>query len=248
MAEPLDPNFSDYIIYVDESGDHSLAKINPEFPMFTLAFCVFRKDEYTREIVRSIENLKFEFWGHDAVVLHETDIRKQAGPFALLRRSPEIRAAFFSRLNEVISHSPFDVIAATIDKRRHLARYSDPINPYEVALLFCMERLLEFLANRGESGKHVQVVFEGRGRNEDRDLELEFRRICANEVRWGYRRMDFSRCSFEPVIVPKAANSSGLQLADLVARPIALHALRPGQTNRAFDLIEPKIRHAKVFP
>jgi|TARA_R100001509_G_scaffold32112_1_gene17053 hypothetical protein len=34
--------------------------------------------------------------------------------------------------------------------------------------------------------------------------------------------------------------SSGLQLADLVARPIGLKTLRPGQENRAFESLQPK--------
>jgi hypothetical protein len=34
--------------------------------------------------------------------------------------------------------------------------------------------------------------------------------------------------------------SSGLQLADLVARPIGLHVLLRGQTNRAFDILKQK--------
>ena len=34
--------------------------------------------------------------------------------------------------------------------------------------------------------------------------------------------------------------SSGLQLADLVARPIGLHVLRLGQPNRAFDVLKQK--------
>ena len=32
----------------------------------------------------------------------------------------------------------------------------------------------------------------------------------------------------------------GLQLADLVARPIGIHYLRPNQSNRAFEIIEQK--------
>jgi len=39
------PNFSDYIIYVDESGDHGLERIDPEFPIFVLAFCIIRKSD-----------------------------------------------------------------------------------------------------------------------------------------------------------------------------------------------------------
>lgn len=33
-------------------------------------------------------------------------------------------------------------------------------------------------------------------------------------------------------------------MSDLMARPIALHHLRPGQRNRAFELIEPKLRRS----
>ena len=40
----------------------------------------------------------------------------------------------------------------------------------------------------------------------------------------------------------KKHNSTGLQLADLVAHPIGRHAINPGQPNRAYDLLEPKFR------
>lgn len=33
-------NFSDYLIFVDESGDHGLTTINPENSVFVLAFCI----------------------------------------------------------------------------------------------------------------------------------------------------------------------------------------------------------------
>lgn len=46
----------------------------------------------------------------------------------------------------------------------------------------------------------------------------------------------------------KKANSSGLQLADLTARPIGLNFLRPEQNNRAFDIIKGKIYGYKKFP
>jgi hypothetical protein len=45
---------------------------------------------------------------------------------------------------------------------------------------------------------------------------------------------------FDVVFVDKKANSSGLQLADLVARPVGVKYLRPQQENRAFDVLEQK--------
>ena len=45
-------------------------------------------------------------------------------------------------------------------------------------------------------------------------------------------------------MIPKAANSIGLQLADLMARPVGLKHFRPAQTNRAFEIINQKLRRS----
>lgn len=102
-------------------------------------------------------------------------------------------------------------------------------------------------------GAYIRVSFDGETptlpeSREDRDLELEFRRIASNQSQWGWKRIDFSKVQFEPIFAPKAANLAGHQLTDLVARPLALHALRPDQPNRAFDVIRPKIKGLKTFP
>ncbi|MBI5274428.1 MAG: DUF3800 domain-containing protein [Chlamydiales bacterium] len=69
--------YSDYIVYVDESGDHSLTSIDQSYPVFVLTFCVFEKTYYSEVIVPAIRKLKFKMFGHDMVVLHEHDIRKK---------------------------------------------------------------------------------------------------------------------------------------------------------------------------
>jgi hypothetical protein len=75
---------------------------------------------------------------------------------------------------------------------------------------------------------------ERRGRLEDRELELEFRRNCdgqnSGNLSW----------PFEVVFADKKANLTGLQLADLVARPVGINYLRPAQANRAFQLLMKK--------
>ncbi len=69
--------FSQYIVYVDESGDHSLQSIDEQYPIFVLAFCVFHKRHYSETIVPALEKFKFNYFGHDQVVLHENEIRKE---------------------------------------------------------------------------------------------------------------------------------------------------------------------------
>lgn len=76
---------------------------------------------------------------------------------------------------------------------------------------------------------------------EDRELEQGFRRIGANDGPRGSGRREFGLFDFQPVLVPKAANSVGPQPAELTTRPIALSHLRPEQPNRAFEIVRPKI-------
>ena len=240
--------YSDYLIFADESGDHGLATFEPAYPVFVLVFVLVRKDRYVSSIVPTIQQLKLDFFGHDQVVLHERDIRRQSPPFGFLRTDPKLRTDFLERLNDVVSTAEVEIISAVIHKDRLAEKYATPWNPYDIALLFCMEKAMERLIALGQSGRTQHVVFESRGRPEDANLELAFRRITANVGGWGLKQTDFSACEWEPVMAPKSCNSSGLQLADLVARPIGLRRLRPLQANRAFDVLQPKLKLFKAFP
>jgi hypothetical protein len=71
------PNgYGDYVIFVDESGDHGLQSIDPTYPVFVLAFCVLSKGAYARQVIPAVTEFKFRHFGHDQVVLHERDMRK----------------------------------------------------------------------------------------------------------------------------------------------------------------------------
>jgi len=65
------PNFSDYVIFADESGDHSLEQVDKIYPIFALCLCTVRKWHYNERILPQIQNLKFDWFGHDAIILHE---------------------------------------------------------------------------------------------------------------------------------------------------------------------------------
>ena len=230
--------FSDYIVFVDESGDHGMASIDPAYPLFVLSCCLVSKRDYMQSIVPAVQRLKFDTFGHDSVVLHERDIRRDLGPFALLR-DRERKQAFIEALTDVLAAAPMTVFAAVIDKRRLLDRKRNE-NPYEVSLRFCLEGIHHRLSRLGQVQQAhrpllTHVLCEARGRNEDAELELAFRRICDGDNR------DASKMPFEPVICDKKSNSTGLQLADLIARPIGMHMLEPEQANRAWQVIREKL-------
>ena len=228
-------NFSDYIIYVDESGDHSLEPVDPEYPVFVLVFCIFKISDYANTVVPRVETFKFKHFGHDAVILHERHIRKQEHPFEFLQ-AQEKRNAFMEEINCLVDNFEFTVIATVIKKLELNEKYVRPPNPYDLALLFCLERAFEFLREKNQHCHVTHLILEKRGRKEDDKLELTFRRICENE---NYRRKKFN---FRILFASKSINSTGLQIADMIARPIGLNILRPNQTNRSWNIIRKKIR------
>jgi hypothetical protein len=227
------PDYSDLIVYVDESGDHGMSGVDPQSPMFVLACCVFDKVDYAERICPQLRRLKFRYFGHDMVVLHEREIRKTLGPFRVLL-DQRVRDGFFRELNTVIAGAGFTLIACAIDKQR-LAGEQRQANPYHLALAHCLDRLVQLLAERGQADRMTHVVFEARGKREDAELELEFRRICDGANR------SLARLPFEIVVASKLSNAAGLQLADLVARPIARHCMDPQQPNRAWEILEAKL-------
>lgn len=233
MASFENPNGrSDFIVYVDESGDHSLAKIDNAYPVFVLAFCVFYQANYVDKVVPAVERLKFQKFGHDIVILHERDIRKETGPFKFRDRDQKDR--FIDDLTNIIEGSNFILIASIIDKCRLITNADVPDNPYHIALGSCLDALTELLTEKGQQDCETHIVFERRGPKEDNELELEFRRICDGANSSG------TRLPFRIVLADKRVNSTGLQLADLVARPVGLNYLRPNQSNRAFSVLEQK--------
>jgi len=136
------------------------------FPVFALDLCIFEKAHYYNVVVPLIQKFKFRHFGHDAIVLHEHSIRKQKPPFTILNK-PDDRAAFMKDLNAVMEAAEFTIVAAVIDKQRHASRYADPKNPYDLALLFCIERAYAFLKHRGQHNRQTHVIVEGRGKRED---------------------------------------------------------------------------------
>lgn len=240
-------DFSDYIIYVDESGDHSLEAVYEEHPVFVLAFCIFKKSDYSRLVAPVVCSLKFDFWGHDSVILHSHKIRKQVDDFSILANLPTMER-FMGRVNDLIMTAPFTIVSSIIDKRLLKTRYTTPRNPYHLGLLFCLERTSSFLEEKGDGANLTHVIVEARGKKEDAELELEFRRIMD--------RPPQNLANFNILFADKRANSAGLQIADLVAHPIGRSYINSKQKNRSFEILEQKFyrfpnhhgKGLKIFP
>lgn len=155
-------NYGDFVIYGDETGDHSMKIAYECHPIFALVLCIFSKNDYIIDVVKHLKELKFRFWGHDATILHSSKLRKQKEDFQFLQNQKR-RALFIERLNIAIKNSPFTIISTVIDKRTLKQQYVKPENPYELSLEYCLERVYLFLKEKKQIGKTTHIILESRG-------------------------------------------------------------------------------------
>jgi hypothetical protein len=240
-----------FVVYMDETGDHSLTKIDNNFPVFCLTLLAFDQANYIETAIPLATKLKFDYWGHENVILHSRDIRKAQGDFGFLTDVSK-RLVFYERINRLMLETDYNIICSVIDKKKLIKRYTVPHNPYELSLKFALERLLLLIESTPQH--RLKVIAEARGKKEDDELRLSFLEITTHGTEYSSSAR-FRQVTFELVFVSKKTNCLGTQMADLVGYPISRHVIKPGEDNKAFEMIKGKIysgseqNHGlKIFP
>jgi hypothetical protein len=223
------PQFNDYLVFADEAGDHLMLPHYKDFPLFVLAFCLVNRVHYADFIVPQMLRLKLKYFQDPHIILHERDIRKGDGDFLFLSNE-KIRKEFCSDLNTFMIEAQFTIIA-TVIRKNYLQHNTDSPSLYDVGTSSAISRILKFF-NQHNQTLPATLAFEARGKKEDDELKVSFLNIIQEQ-----------KCAdrLHLKILPKISNCCGLQLADLVARPIGRHVLNPAQPNRAYEIIQDKI-------
>jgi hypothetical protein len=240
-----------YHLFIDECGDHGLANVDPGFPVFVLCGVIFSEQDY--EVFRQrMNDLKKEIWGSIGVIFHSRDIRKCEKEFQILF-DLEKKKLFYEKINDIVAESNYTIISAVIQKEKFIQKYGRLGNVYSISLSFILERSIFFLDKRPKPVE-LEINVEKRGKNEDTDLLRHYNEVYDRGT--GYVRPERihaykTRLKF----TSKKDNINGLQLADLVAYPIARHLIEPDRVNPAFDLLSRKLYEEggaryglKVFP
>src|SRR5437764_1196609 len=103
-----------YYLFIDESGDHGLTTINPEFPVFLLCGILISATAY--EAIREQMNaLKLSIWQSKEVIFHSRDIRKQEKEFVRLF-DLALKQQFYEGINAIMRAGDYSIIAAAIRK------------------------------------------------------------------------------------------------------------------------------------
>ena len=242
---------SRFIAFFDECGDHSLSKIDNDFPLFLLSTVVVERQAYVQEVIPGLAAFKLRYFAHEGINLHSREIRKAEGPFTLLQNAA-VRHGFLGELSALMSKLPFTLFVTAIYKTAYAQRHGAAArNPYDLALEYSFERILHFLEECNEY--QLPVVAEARGHQEDNALRAGFQRLMTLGT-------DYNAAErFQRLVCPisfrrKHDNIAGIQLADLCAHPTARYLLHPATTNQAFDVVKPhmyvsgSVNGFKVYP
>src|SRR6266478_6562439 len=97
---------SKFIAFFDECGDHSLEKIDRDFPLFVLALVVVERAPYRDRVLTEFNRFKLRYFDHEGINLHSRDIRLASGPFSLLLH-PNVRPKFMEELSAMMDAVPF---------------------------------------------------------------------------------------------------------------------------------------------
>ena len=209
------------VLFLDESGDHNLSKIDSDYPMFVLGGIIMDRDYADGPLTEALKDFKHEIFGRSDIVLHTADITRNRNGFEALKNGP-FRSRFYDLLNALMRNMQYSVVACVVRKDDHLSRYGvAALDPYLLSLDILVER---FCFDVGKVSAGGLIVAEKRGPTLDRELELAWLNLRIQGTR------SLQANAIEDRILAlnlraKKDNIAGLQLADLVVSPIGRHVL-----------------------
>lgn len=149
------------VLFLDESGDHSLDKIDPQYPVFVLGGCIVDLDYHDHHMTPELNRFKQEIFGRDDFILHTADIVRRRGIFRDLTIA-NLRERFYEETNRLMRSLDYTVVACGIKKEDHLRKYGlAAMDPYMLSLKILAERFVFEVKTKGGGEKGI-IVAEAR--------------------------------------------------------------------------------------
>lgn len=246
-----------WVIAIDESGSPDLSYVQRFIPLdstgydphnvhFNVTACLLSTEMFYQS-EKMIMDLKHTYW-EDAcanyederrrVCFHSAEIRRRINAFDFSEKKQY--ELFLNDLTEVLRDINVTLFSSHINKLELVRRYSDPFDPYELALTFILERIAHEINN-----EDAVIVLESRGKKEDRKLLSHLTHLLDN----GTKYIPKEKFSFVKGVYfngkwdeesKKLKSYWILELADLYAYPIFKYG-KNGQKDRSFQVLEDKI-------
>lgn len=140
------------VLFLDESGDHNLTVMDPQYPLFVLGGVVMDYEYAQTTAEALIREFKMALFGDENIHLHTSDITRNRNGFERLK-DPAFRERFYRELNELMLALEYEVIACVIKKEEHLQRYGlAAVDPYMLSLDILVERFCMIIGDVEDGG------------------------------------------------------------------------------------------------
>lgn len=225
------------VLFLDESGDHNLTVIDPQYPLFVLGGVIVEKDYAEGELTREVNTFKLELFGRTDIVLHTADITRNRNGFERMQETV-FREMFYEKLNGLMRKLNYMVVACAIRKDEHLSRYGvAALDPYLLSLDVLVERLCFEVGDMPGGGV---ILAEKRDPTLDRQLDVAWLNLKIKGTRF-LQAKAIERRILGLNLRDKSENIAGLQLADLVVTPIGRQVLGKS-LKEDWHIVESKLR------
>jgi hypothetical protein len=196
------------LIYVDESGNTG-AKRDPKQPIHLLG-AVLVDEGNVRPIEDALQAIADQcqpLWSIDPTFeFHAVDLCSGRGHFAHMDWSA--RLALLNELVAVLERHDCKIGYAAITKLRNPSSKT----PHELAFMFLVERLEDYLQVRNQRG----LIVADENKEVEKDVIRNFARYKIGSTGWGWRPTKIERL-IDSVHFVRSENNHLIQMADLVA-------------------------------
>jgi hypothetical protein len=235
------------VLYIDETGDHSLSKIDNSYPIFVLSGVIADESYHDGTLTQIINEFKMKHFGTADIVLHSKEMtHPQSANSQLYMKfmDASFRRQFYKDFEYLLDRLDISIVACVIMKNKHFAKYGlEAKDPY----LLSFDNLINLLVFDLKGDQTGKVIAESRNSVLDNQLEISYlssriegtNKLQASEIKLKLEGSISLR--------KKSDNIAGLQLADMVASPLARYFLdkpeRVGQ-QLSYESVFRKVRNA----
>ena len=207
------------ILFLDETGDHSLTKIDAQYPVFGLCGIIVEDSYHDTALTDRLNDFKVALFGNREIILHTADFTRNQKGFEDMANH-DFRVRFFSELETLIAKLDFKIVACVVRKEEHLRKYRlRALDPYLFSLSLLVERFIFECGSLGGT-----IIAESRDPTLNNALELAFLDLKIRGTEY-ISPTKIQKRIRNFTIREKQENIAGLQLADVVATPIGRHTI-----------------------
>ena len=206
------------LVYIDETGDHNLVKIDPQYPIFGLGALLISETEYIK-MDEAINSIKRKFFNDDKTfILHSSELKRPLNQKSDKRNicmlDSKKRESFYKVFDErILKDIDFKIVSCFIRKQLMVSKYSYPVDPYH----FSFENLLNRIIKYGNGFNNIYA--EKRGPELDNELLTEYEKLSKTGIHLYSADTVVTKTSFK--LINKKENINGLQVIDLILSCIA---------------------------